>query len=205
MMNLAKHNRIAFVLAFVCVFAIGLLESIDSGKPDAATADEYAVYAAAMKDVVGGPSYVVMDTTSIHGKPDDLDNALDFPIKDADRITVDLRSDFKASNQRPSPIAQHFPAGVHVTFIAESERSAMFSGCMLQETKDCGWKAFYAKYSGAPGITSLSRVGFNKNRDAALVYVGNVRDWEVGHGMYLLLEKKSGEWKVISRTRGWIA
>jgi hypothetical protein len=192
---------LGLVLAFVGVCAVGLLESKDSGKP--ATTDEYAVYAVALEEVVGGYSYVLMNMTSIGGKPEAIDRALSFPIEDADLLTTDLVSDFKAKNQQPSVLAKSFPNDIRVTLIAERERDAMFAGC-IGEIK-CGWKTFYDKYPGAPGITTVSRVGFNQKRNMALVYVGNARDWEVGQGMYLLLEKTDGEWKVVSRTKGWLS
>lgn len=209
-----KHYRIAFILAFVCALTVGMIHSKESSDLAIAISDEYVVYAVAMEEVVGGGSYVVMDTTSIHDKPENLDRALSFPaspkvsnqgnLVETNFLTEDLVKDFKAKNQKGHPLGQLFPKGVHVTLITENERSTMFSGCMLEETKDCGWKAFRAKYSGA-GITTLSRVGFNNKHDTALVYVGNVRDWEVGQGVYLLLAKSDSQWKVISKTRAWIS
>ena len=108
--------------------------------------------------------------------------------------------DLKSKNQKQHPIAQHFPSSVTVTLITEREQGELFA----DSHKDA-WRSFYQKYGGASGITSLSRVGFNQNRDTAIVYVGNVRNWEAGEGAYLLLTKTDGQWKVVSRTRGWIA
>ena len=190
------------VVAFLCLTAIGSLVA-NEPKLNATTSDEYAVYSAALEEAVGGGSYVVLDMTTIHGRLEDLDRALRFPIEDAKYITADLTTDFKSKNRQRHAIAQRFPKGMRVTFISEGERSVMFSGCLAEVT--CGWKKFYDKYPGAPGITSLSRVGFNDKHNAALVYVGNVRDWEVGSGVYLLLAKSNGTWKVISKTNGWIA
>jgi hypothetical protein len=193
-----KHRRIAFVLAFVCVFAIGWVESKDSDKPDAA-ADEYAVYATAVDVAVGGGTYIVVDTTSTHDKPEKLDSALSFPIEFAETITDDLVKDFKTKNETQHPLVQQFPKDVHVTFISEREEHDLFANSM----KD-GWNTFYEKYPGGSGITRLSRVGFNKKHDIAIIYVGNVRNWEIGSGAYLLLQKIDGKWKVITQTRGWI-
>jgi len=201
MREVLKINGVIVVL-LCCLLSIGL-EAKTLDRPDAVTSDDYAVYLAAMEKVVGGGSYVVLDTTTIHGEPDKLDKALSFPIEDADRITADLIEDFKFKNRKPQTIARPFPFEARVTFITEKERSAMFAGC-IGEIR-CGWKTFYDKYPGAPGITRLSRVGFNQKRDTALVYIGHVRHWEAGEGMYLFLAKTSGKWKVTSRTRGWIA
>jgi hypothetical protein len=199
-MNVLKtYYRTGFVVAFVCIFAIGVLVSKEAGTPDAATTDEYAVYAAAMEEAVGGRSYVVISTTSTHDKPEKLDSALNFPIEFEKAVTDDLVNDFKTKNQKSHPITQQFPKDVHVTLISENEEHEL----LTNSTKD-GWAAFYEKYPGRAGITRLSRVGFNQKGDIAVVYVGNVRSWETGHGAYLLLQKIEGKWKVITQTRGWI-
>ena len=190
---------IAFVFALVSVFAAGVLESKEPAKPDAAAAEEYAVYAAAMQDAVGGAGYVVIDTTSTHDKPEKLNSALSFPIEFDKLVTGDLVRDFTAKNQTSHPITQQFPAGVHVTLMSEGQEHELFA----DSAKD-GWKAFYEKYMGAAGITRLSRVGFNKTGDIAVLYLSNVRNWEAGSGAYLLLQKTEGKWKVMTRTRGWI-
>ena len=39
-----------------------------------------------------------------------------------------------------------------------------------------GWKRFYAKYPGSPGIITVSRVGLNRDKTLAFFYV------EVGWG-----------------------
>ena len=200
MRELVKRYKVVLILA--CCMLSARLVATTLDRPDAATGEDYAVYLAAMEKVVGGNSYVILDTTTIRDQPEKLDKALSFPIEDADRITDDLVEDFKYKNRKPQTILRPFPSGTRVTFITEAERSAMFTGCM-GEIK-CGWKTFYDKYPGAPGITRLSRVGFNRKRDTALVYIGHVRHWEAGEGMYLLLTKTNSEWKVISRTRGWI-
>ncbi len=110
-MRSLKRSGIDAVIVFVCVLAAGCLQGQQSpaGKPNTVAGDEYAVYAAALDDVVGGTSYVVLDPTSIQGKPENIERALNFPIKDADRITDDLVNDFKAKNQKPHPIGQYFP------------------------------------------------------------------------------------------------
>jgi hypothetical protein len=211
-MGSLNHSRISAVIVFVCTLVVGCLQGQQSpaGKTNAVTADEYAVYAAAMTKATGSVSFVVMETTWIHGKPEDLDRTLSFIDGQIGPLSAELRKDFKSKNQQLHPLAQRFPTDILVTLLSESERSVIFSGSLYQTGenqggRDVGWKAFYAKYPSASGITSVSRVGFNQQRDIALVYVSNVLDFEVGSGWYLILTKKDGQWKVVRQTRAWIS
>ncbi len=197
-MRFAMNMKTMVALAG-CLLLTGILPAQDPPKADPGAGEEYAVYAAALKEAVGGFSYVVVSTTTLHGKPEQIEKALTFPIEHDKLITQDLVKDFKFKNLKPQTIADHFPSGIRVTLISEQEESALFAN----SHKD-GWKTFYEKYMGASGITHISRVGFNQKRDTAIVYVGNLRNWDAGGGSYLLLTKTDGEWKVVSQTRGWI-
>jgi hypothetical protein len=68
-----------------------------------------------------------------------------------------------------------------------------------------GWDVFYADYPGAPGITTLSRVGFNDAMDQALVYVGTQSHWLAGAGYIVLLVKVEGVWVIDQQVMTWIS
>ena len=173
--------------------------------PPAATvpAEEYAVYAAGMLKVVGGASFVVVDTTSMYNKPSDIPAALRFPPEDKPRLTSDLVGDFKAKNSGPSKLADGFPAVVTVRLMTGEEYRAMFDGCAGGDT--CGFSVFYKKYPGVSGVTTLSRVGFNETHDIALLFLSNLSGNIGGLGMYLLLSKHEGRWEVIGRAGSWVS
>lgn len=195
-----KNRRIALFLAFTCVLSIGVVQSKDTVKSDSIPSEEYEVYAVVLDRMVGGVSYVVIDTTSIHGDVKELDHALSFPAEFEELVTPDLMKDISNKNKQRYAITQQFPKDLRVTLLSEREESEIFR----DSTKD-GWQTFRSKYMSSSGITRLSRVGFNKNHDVAAVYVGNVAGWEMGRGAYLLLQKVEGKWKVLTETRGWIS
>lgn len=197
-MRFATTMKTPIILS-VSLILSGLLLGQDSPKPEAATSEEYSVYAAALQEVVGGFSFVVVSTTSMPDKPEQVEKALSFPIEFESLITQDLVEDFKAKNKSPQLLGNHFPPEMRVTLITEREHDALFADSF----KD-GWKSFRMKYLGSSGITRVSRVGFNQQHDTAIVYVANVRDWEAGGGGYVLLSKTNGKWTVVSHTRGWI-
>jgi len=62
-----------------------------------------------------------------------------------------------------------------------------------------GWEPFHKKYPEAPGITLVSRPGFNTERSRALVYIGMSCDMVCGEGVLILLGKDAGQWKVLRK------
>jgi hypothetical protein len=50
-------------------------------------------------------------------------------------------------------------------------------------------------------LLSLSRVGFNKKHDKALVVLGSQYGWTGGDGFYYLLVKKRDGWKIKKKVR----
>jgi hypothetical protein len=64
---------------------------------------------------------------------------------------------------------------------------------------------FYERYPNTPGITTLSRVGFNEPLDQALVYIGTMSHWKAGVGYYVLLSKVNGSWLVEQQVMTWIS
>ena len=65
---------------------------------------------------------------------------------------------------------------------------------------DQEWKAFRQEFSESCGFTTLSRVGFNRRIDQALVHIGWRCPSLCGHWSYLLLAKKDGVWKVVGES-----
>lgn len=183
------------LLALVAALAVS---PAGRGQP-APAMEEYAVYGAALREVVGGVSFVVLDTTGLSVRPADLDKALNFPVEHLKLVTADLIADFKSKNRKPSAVAGHFPDGLRVTVISEKERADAFGGRSIE-----GWDSFNAKYPGG-GFTVLSRVGFNQAKTTAIVYVGNTRGPETGTWAYFLLVQKGGKWSVVCQTRGRMA
>jgi len=70
---------------------------------------------------------------------------------------------------------------------------------------DDAWKKFYSQYPASNGYVRLSRVGFNKAKDQAIVNTAWMRGPLYGEGHYVLLTKQNGTWKVLKRTATWMA
>ena len=74
-------------------------------------------------------------------------------------------------------------------------------------SNDCreGWKSFYGKYPESNGIMSLSRVGFNTEKNLAVVDFGNQRQCLDGNGQIIFLHKQNAGWKIIHTQPTWIS
>jgi hypothetical protein len=68
-----------------------------------------------------------------------------------------------------------------------------------------GWEMFYSRHPDTPGITSVSRVGFNAAMDQALVYIGTESHWLAGAGYYVLMKKVDGVWGIDQQVMTWIS
>jgi len=79
-----------------------------------------------------------------------------------------------------------------VILLKREELKAIFSVGPGQ--KQNGWDRFYAKYPKSPGIITISRVGFNRRGDMAMVYVGSQSHYLAGAGQIHVLRKQDGKW-----------
>jgi hypothetical protein len=60
------------------------------------------------------------------------------------------------------------------------------------------WTPFRKEYPESYGFVSLSRVGFNRTMDEALVHIGWRCPSLCGHSSFLMLVKKDGIWQVVA-------
>jgi hypothetical protein len=168
--------------------------------PGEVDVEEQAVYAAALENLYAAPAYVLLSTSAtdpvgVENTAGTLAYVLD-NLPGVDETTV---QDFSARNSQETPIETGMQIGAPYTLLTRQEMSDLFS-----ENQN-GWDVFYAQHADTPGITSLSRVGFNTDLTQALVYVGTQSHWLSGTGYYLLLEKVDGLWSVVRGVMTWIS
>ena len=172
--------------------------------------EEAAVYSALimqMKEGERGTLVVVQDRT-VSGnqyldddrEDDRLDRIFeslkrDFPL--AERGTLES---FRANNLQHYPMRAPFLASIKTKLISRQEVER-FS---YREPGNW-WEAFYRKHPGATGFLVLSRVGFNREMNQALVYRAFSCGSTCGYGSYVLLVKEDGVWKIKVRAGDWIS
>ncbi len=70
---------------------------------------------------------------------------------------------------------------------------------------DRAWRGFLKKHPNSPGIVVVSRIGFNRERTEAIVYVGRACGSICGEGEYVRLMKLNGSWVVDDHTVVWLS
>ena len=176
--------------------------SAPASTPSAAQIDleEQAVYAALLGNQYSAASYVIMDTTATSpGGVDDTVSTLDHIMQNMHDVDPQTAGSFRVRNDAAWPLRPDLQLGSGYVLLSQAGMTHIFS-----QNRD-GWQLFYEQYPGAPGITTLSRVGLNDALDQALVYVGTLSHYLAGAGYYLLLKKVNGSWVVDQQVMSWIS
>ena len=119
-------------------------------------------------------------------------------------IPKDLILDYCDKNSKPQLVWTNLPNKLRVIFITKDEQKSLFSS--EPGHKPDGWDKFYTKYPKSPGIITISRVGFNKAGDMAMIYIGNQYHWLAGHGGIQIFRKQNGKWVWLTGIGGqWVS
>jgi len=163
-------------------------------------AEEQSIYAAVLQKLYAASNYVIMDTTAtgLMGTQD-MSSTLDHVLLNMHNFAMETADSFRARNDAAYPLRPDMDIGAGYILLTQNDKTQLFN-----QNQD-GWQLFYEKYPDAPGITALSRVGFNNALDQALVYAGTQSQWLAGAGYYLLLKKVNGGWIIDQQVMTWIS
>lgn len=187
-------------LSFVIAACTARPAPIPTPAADQVYREEQAVYAFLLPKMYKNTAYVIMATTATD--PTGVDNTsqtLDYVLQNMHGVNSETAGSFRARNDTTYPIRQDMDLGFPYTLLSQAERSRIFG------QNQSGWDIFYNHYPQAPGITALSRVGFNATFDQALVYIGTQSNWLAGAGYYVLLKKGSGGWSIDQQVMTWVS
>ena len=191
---------IFFFLAVILAACTGTPAPASTPSAEQMDTEEQAVYAALLRNLYSAASYVIMDTTATGPTGvEDTASTLDHTVQNMHAVDLETADSFRVRNDAAYPVPPDMDLGSGYVLLSQSEMSQIFS-----QNRD-GWQLFYEQYPDAPGITTLSRVGFNKSLDQALVYVGTISHWLAGAGYYILLKKVDGSWIVDQQVMTWIS
>jgi hypothetical protein len=107
-------------------------------------------------------------------------------------VPADLIKDFCAKNAKTQAVWSEITSRLAVKLISQEELNSTFAPKV--EGKPDGWDIFYAKYPNCPGIITLSRVGFSRDGNVAMLYVGLQSHWINGSGRIHVLRKQDRKW-----------
>jgi hypothetical protein len=155
--------------------------------------EEPAVYSALINDQLG------VDFSYLMGDPIIIINSSEYEtiedgyllseLKSVDKATLE---DFKTANQISQPLGMQLSVNKAYEYIA-------------WPTDENGWTEFEQKYPDAISITTLSKVGFNKRLDQALVYMAYYCGNECGSANIYFLVREGDIWKVEGSVNVWMS
>jgi hypothetical protein len=167
---------------------------------DQVDAEEQAVYAFLLPKMYKNRGYVIMAlTTTGPTGVDNTDQTLDYVLQNMHDVSSGMVASFRSRNDTAHPIRKDMDLGSPYTLLTQSARNQIFG------QNQSGWDIFYNRYPQAPGITTLSRVGFNTTLDQALVYIGTQSNWLAGSGYYVLLKKGEAGWSIDQQVMTWVS
>ena len=167
---------------------------------DQIEAEEQAVYAFLLPKMYKNRGYVIMSTTATSATGvDNTAQTLDYVLQNMHAVAPETVDSFRVRNETAQPIPADMQLGSPYTLLSQTGKDRFFS------QNQSGWDIFYNHYPQAPGITTLSRVGFNTSFDQALVYIGTQSNWQVGAGYYILLKKVNEAWTIDQQVMIWVS
>jgi hypothetical protein len=200
-MGMVMHKKLH--LLFLALF-ITACTSTPAPAPtlaaDQADVEEQAVYAFLLPEMYKNSGYVIMAITATSAAGvENTSMTLDYVLQNMHGVASETVDSFQARNDTAYPIRQDMELGFSYTLLSQAARSQIFG------QNQSGWEIFYNRHPQAPGITTLSRVGFNKSFDQALVYIGTQSNWLAGAGYYVLLKKAEGAWSIDQQVMIWVS
>lgn len=127
-------------------------------------------------------------------------NEIAYFEEDAFIIPIEIVASYNDANQSVCQLdSSRFPTSLRVRVFPQS-RSDEYR---VMEGKF--FDKFYADYPNGDGITSLSRVGFTRDRKMALVHHGRSIAGLAGQGHFILLQKSDDVWKVMDKIVSWVS
>lgn len=174
--------------------------------------EEYSVYSAAIREMFAGDKvtfdgggsnirrHVVGDVTSTESSYKAESKGWGILRSESPLLTQELIDDFLLQNKTSADLEKKFDLKLETLLIKKSEIDE------VRKVYDPShWEDFYKKYPDSKGFIQLSRVGFNRTKDRALVYFQHWCGNLCGSGHYLLLSKGRDGWKVDFKRMIWIS
>jgi hypothetical protein len=188
------------LLLSLLVACIGTPTPVPTPSAGQIDLEEQAVYAALLQGLYAASNYVIMDATATGpGGVGDTASSLARILLDMKGVDQATSDSFKLRNETSVPLKPNMTLGSGYVLLSQAGMNLIFS-----QNRD-GWQLFYERYPNTPGITTISKVGFNGTLDQALVYVGTMSHYLAGAGYFVLLKKVNGSWSVDQQVMTWIS
>jgi hypothetical protein len=193
------------LMAAVALFGADL--PMRAQKPPAApqlSEDDSAVYSALLRDLYQagkGRPIILSDQTALGVPPGMVGN---LPVQGPQtntflaKIAPDARQNYEDINH----------ASLHLSGSCKFAPECVLvdlADVALQVKNEKAWRKFMLKHPNTPGIVIVSRIGYNRERDQAVVYSGMSCGELCGQGEFAWLVKRNGVWVLEDSNVVWIS
>ena len=212
---------LTFVIGVAAVLSVAYRNSIfqnssitNSSDAESEELEEYAVYSALLNEMFvrdGAKFLVISDLAMFQDKFGEQDLSLDEKLQRKKKyypsVENDTFLDFDAKSTQFSKLKSNFNLSVNYVLINEDEltKNVLANEAEKEKNKRDGKYFLYVKYPDASGLISISKVGFNKEKNQAFVEVELTYCGLCGSGDYVLLQKEQGIWKVKEIFNRWVS
>jgi hypothetical protein len=195
------HRRLFFAFTLLSLAACTATPTpLPTPAADQINIEEQAVYAFLLPKMYKASMFVIMDTTATDpGGVENTAQTLDYVLQNMHDVAPGTVDSFRSRNDAAHPIRPDMNLSSPYSLLSQAEKNQIFG------QNQSGWEIFYNRYPHAPGITTLSHVGFNTALDQALVYIGTQSNWLAGAGYCVLLKKVDGVWSIDQQVITWIS
>lgn len=193
-------NKIIFGILLVVIVVV-VVSFFVFKQTNESIDEEYNIYSVLINSryISDGIKLIVIEektTESTSPGKDELNE--NYVKQNMPELQQETINDFKKENQQSYLLKRQFDLPVSYILISQKEMKNIFENGK-------GWDDFYKKYPDSQGTMTLSMVGFNADKNQALVYVGNQGHWLAGAGYYILLVKENNVWKIKKEVMAWIS
>ena len=192
-----------FVLA-VCIVASSQQRITDS---------EYAVYSVVLKQLYTSDDVRLLviqdytDNTSLNYS-DTPERQFKYIKQHLPKLSQETIINYKSKNRDSLSLARSFNLDISYVLLPREKFDGFAGEKGMMEMSEAGWARFYDQYPQSAGFLSLSRIGFDRKKSQALVYVAFVRGHQSGRmwgdGSYILVLKRKGRWRVQKQAAIWV-
>lgn len=169
--------------------------------------EEYAVYSAVINKMFSGGK-VTFDTQAkvklLVITDHNITTLRAYPPENLDwrrlpELLEETFDDFVRKNKEVQKLKDNFKIELKRTLIKKDEIENIF------KDRENGWEKFYKSFPDSGGYIGLSRVGFDKEKKQAIVYIEHYCHDLCATGHFLLLKKGKEGWEVVTGYMPWIS
>jgi hypothetical protein len=160
--------------------------------------DEIDVYHAVLQGCRETEQPYVVQGTTVNGWDVEKDQEGIAGLQRSSGVSAETINDY-ISNSKTKRDLTHDDLGIDWTLIPDASVESYFND------GGGGWREFYKDHRHSSGLLSLSRIGFNRTRDEAIVYVATQCDWLCGVGSFVILKKEGAIWREKMTLPIWVS